>query len=88
MYNEEICLGCMHPLSNHFKSVNGKVYCLITNHGTTTIGITGMPYASNRCDCVNYHSEMQAAENKQKEEKQRRFDEMVDEVINCTKEQS
>lgn len=56
----EVCVGCEHPIAKHFESVDGKVRCLVVEHGTSTRGVIGIPY-TNDCDCVDFVS-VRAAE--------------------------
>lgn len=52
----DVCPGCPHYLSRHYHDVRGVARCLVTESGTSTSGMTGLPWTSE-CDCTNYVSE-------------------------------
>ena len=53
--NPDVCPGCGHTMSMHFRDVRGVARCLVVDHGVSTSGIIGEPW-SCRCDCVEFVS--------------------------------
>ena len=69
---QEICAGCGHSLGSHFESVDKHVRCLVTEHGTTTGGVIGLPF-THSCDCVDYVSpKMDRQRGREKREREER----------------
>lgn len=53
---QDVCLACEHSMRSHFQSVTGEVVCLVSESGTSSSGVIGLPW-TRRCDCVNYESD-------------------------------
>jgi hypothetical protein len=53
---DEACTGCGHSLSRHFRDVKGIARCLVTESGTSTSGVIGLPWELD-CDCADFQSE-------------------------------
>lgn len=74
--SEQVCKGCEHPLSRHYKAADDSIRCLVTDSGLSSSGIIGMPY-SRSCDCVNGVSKASTY----KQSRQRREDAKRDAAI-------
>lgn len=49
----EVCIGCSHPISEHFNDVTGVARCRLVIQGETTRGVIGLPYTLS-CLCANF----------------------------------
>jgi hypothetical protein len=47
----DVCPGCEHSLSRHFRDVTGVVRCLVTHSGVSDRGVIGIPWRTE-CDCA------------------------------------
>lgn len=55
MADDAICPACEHSLGRHYRAADDTIRCLITESGTSTSGVIGLPW-SRACDCRNGQS--------------------------------
>ncbi len=77
----DVCAGCGHPMTLHFKCVTDKVRCLHVIRGVTTGGIHGMPY-EYVCDCLDFHSIDVIRREERKAKEQREQAALSDQMVN------
>lgn len=49
----QLCEGCGHYLSCHFRDVTGVARCTVVHRGVTDRGIIGLPWERG-CDCADF----------------------------------
>lgn len=52
----DLCPGCGHLMSMHFRDVRGVARCLVVASGVSTSGIIGEPWSCG-CDCQEFVSQ-------------------------------